>query len=314
MLEIMTSILITTSSFGKHDQSLIDDLTNKGIQITANPFGRKLTEPEVTELITRHQPLGIIAGVEPLSRAVLQQAINLKIISRCGIGMDSVDLKAAKELGIKVTNTPDGPTIPVAELTVGMILALLRRIHLVDGAIRRGEWERPMGGLLYGKTVGIIGCGRIGSYVAKLLASFGCKILGCDLFCSENECYEPTEIDELLAAADIVTIHIPYSEENHHFINRDRLNIMKKGTILVNAARGGLVNEKALYEALEKGRLAGAALDSFEEEPYKGPLRNLNNVLLTSHIGSYAKEARVMMERQAAENLLRELKKLGAIK
>jgi D-3-phosphoglycerate dehydrogenase len=307
----MTSILITTSSFGKHDSSLLRTLSENRLSYQMNPYSRKLTESEVCELIQQHQPVGIIAGIEPLTRRVLEKTKNLKVISRCGIGMDSIDLDAARKLGIVVTNTPDGPTIAVAELTLGMILSLLRRIHISDASIRRGEWIRPIGSLLYGKTMGLIGCGRIGLYLAKLLSSFGATIIGNDPLCKKSEYCILVGLDELFSRSDIVSLHIPYCIENHRFMSRERIYSMKKGAVLINAARGGIVDEEALYDALVSGHLGGAALDCFEREPYTGVLKSLDNVLLTGHIGSYAKEARILMERQAVENLLRKLEDAG---
>ena len=309
----MPNILITTSSFAKNESALIEKIEEKGFDVILNPYGRKLTEDEVDELIDRHQPVGMIAGVEPLTRSVLEKADNLKAISRCGIGIDSVDLEAARVLDIIVTNTPDAPTIPVAELTLGMILSLLRRIHLSDASIRKGGWERPMGNLLYQKTVGIIGCGRVGTYLARFLHPFECRILGYDLVSMDRGFCERVSLDALLHNADIITLHIPYSTENHHFINDERIKIMKHGAFLINAARGGLVDEDALYSALNNSSLGGAALDCFEVEPYNGQLKDLENILVTSHIGSYAKEGRVMMEKQSVENLFAVLKGIGSL-
>ena len=310
----MTEILITTSSFGKRDSSLLQTLSGNGLAYNLNPYSRKLTESEVSALIEQHQPVGMIAGVEPLTRKVLEKAQRLKAISRAGVGMDSVDLQAARDLGIAVTNTPDAPTIPVAELTLGMVLSLLRRIHISDASIRHGEWVRPMGNLLHGKTVGLIGCGRIGSYLGGLLSSFGCIILGYDPFINKSDKFSLVGLGKILSDTDIISLHIPYNQENHHFINAERIQNMKKGSLLINAARGGLIDEDALYNALSSGHLGGAAMDCFEEEPYAGKLKDLDSVLLTAHIGSYAQEGRILMERQAVENLLRELKKAGCIK
>jgi len=307
-------ILITTSSFAKSDRSLLETFVEQELQTVLNPYARKLTESEVSELIEQHQPIGMVAGVEPLTRKVLEKAKNLKVISRAGIGMDAVDLQAARDLGIVVTNTPDAPTIPVAELTLGMILSLLRRIHISDASIRRDLWVRPMGNLLHGKTVGLVGCGRIGTYLAGLLSSFGCIIFGYDPFLNKSDKFPLVDLKRILSDADIISLHIPYNQENHHFINAERIQKMKKGSLLINAARGGLVDEDALHDALSSEYLGGAALDCFEEEPYTGKLKDLDNVLLTAHIDSYAQEGRVMMEKQAVENLLRELKKAGCIK
>jgi D-3-phosphoglycerate dehydrogenase / 2-oxoglutarate reductase len=307
-------ILITTSSFDAKKSGLLQSLTANGFDCVLNPYGRKLTEAEVAELVEQHQPIGMIAGVESLTRRVLEKAGKLKIISRAGIGMDSVDLQAARDLGVVVTNTPDAPTIPVAELTLGLILSLLRRIHVSDAGIRRGDWVRPMGNLLHGKTVGIIGCGRIGTYLAGLLSSFGCIVLGYDPFINRPGHFQPEGLEQILSDADIISLHIPYNKDNHHFINAHRMQSMKKSALLINAARGGLVDEDALYNSLCSGHLRGAALDCFEQEPYTGELKDLDNVLLTAHIGAYAQEGRNIMEKQAVENLLRELKQAGCIK
>ena len=306
----MQNILITTSSFGEQSTELFAAMDSAGLKAIQNPYKRKLTESEADCLIQEYRPIGMIAGVEPLTRYVMERAPFLKVISRCGIGLDTVDLAAAGELGLMVTNTPDAPTIPVAELTIGLILSLLRAIHVADASVRSGGWERPMGSLLHDKTVGIIGCGRIGSYVGNVLSSFGCNLLGYDPYSTLSGITEASSIEKLLEDADIVLLHLPYTEDNHHIINSERLMNMKQGAMLVNTSRGGLVDEAALFEALKSGRLSGAAIDCFEHEPYAGPLAQLENTLLTSHIGSYAREGRMLMEQQSVENLLKALRDL----
>lgn len=303
----MQKILITTSSFAQNDPAPLHKLQEKGLKVVLNPYKRKLIEAEVTALLKEHRPTALLAGVEPLTAAALSAAPGLKVISRCGIGLDSVDLQAAADLGITVHNTPDAPTRAVAELTLGLILSLLRRIHVSSASISEGRWERPMGNLLYGKTVGIIGCGRIGACLAEMLQAFNCRLLGSDPACPQSDSFTLTELDQLLAEADIISLHLPYNKNTHHFINGERLDRLKKGSYLINAARGGLIDETALYNALNNGNLAGAALDTFEQEPYQGPLKDLTNTLLTAHIGSYASEARAMMEMQAVDNLLENL-------
>lgn len=303
----MNNVLITTSSFAENIPDFLASMESAGLRPILNPYRRKLSEDEVTALIREYQPIGIIAGVEPLTRAVMTTAPFLKVISRCGIGMDSVDLAAAAELGIIVTNTPDAPTIPVAELTIGLMLTLLRSLHLSDASIRRGEWERPMGTLLHGKTVGIIGCGRIGSCVARIASAFGCRVIGHDPYCSSHPNIELTTLENLLSIADVVSLHLPYMGDTHHLVDGERLALMKPEAVFINASRGGLVDEVALAGALAAGKLSGAALDCFESEPYSGPLVGLKNTLLTGHIGSYAREGRMIMERQAVDNLLKAL-------
>lgn len=307
----MNTILVTTSSFGTGKENPLQEIGNDSLEVVHNPFGRKLTEGEVEDLIERYQPVGMIAGVEPLTQRVLRSAKNLKVISRCGIGLDSVDLDVAKKLGIVVTNTPDAVTVPVAELTLALILILLRQLHLADASVRERKWVRPMGLLLNRKRIGIIGLGRIGTYLSRLLVPFECQLFGHDPYLDRHEYCSLLEMDELLAKSDIVTLHIPYSEENHHFISTEELSKMKEGAIIVNAARGGLVDERALFHALSSKKLWGAALDCYEEEPYKGDLATFENVVLSTHIGSYAKEGRIMMENDAVKNLINGLKDQG---
>lgn len=304
-------ILFTTSSFGKADSSVLEPLLARGLEAVLNPYGRRLSEEEVSGLVAEVGPVGMVAGVEPLTAQVLAGASGLRVISRCGIGLDNVDLEAAKELGVRVYNTPDAPTTAVAELTIGLILTLLRSISASDRSIRRGDWSRPMGRLLSELTVGIVGCGRIGAAVAGVLKGFGCEVLGCDPALNGHPGMEMTDLEPLLARADIVTLHLPYHPNLHHLINSDRIAKMKRGAFLINASRGGLVDETALYEALKSGYLSGAALDCFESEPYNGPLTKCENVVLTAHVGSYAREARINMEREAINNLLRGLDEAG---
>lgn len=309
----MKTILITTSSFGENDGTLIKKLESFGFLVVINPHKRKLTEEEVAALVKKYNPVGMIAGIEPLTRLVLQNAKKLKTIARCGIGMDSIDIEAVRDFGITVTNTPDAPTMPVAELTLGLILALLRKIHFSDASIRKKEWYRPLGHLLHGKTVGIIGCGRIGSHLSRLIGPFDCKILGYDPACPTAKQYQLVDLNFLLFHSHIVSLHIPYNRENHHFMDSKKIQSMKKGAFLINAARGGLVDEGALYNALACGHLGGAALDCYEKEPYLGNLATLDNILLSGHIGSYAIEGRNMMEKQSVENLLNEIEKAGGL-
>jgi D-3-phosphoglycerate dehydrogenase len=307
----MKNILITTSSFDKENLAPIERLESGAYSVVTNPFGRKLSEEEILDLIQKFAPVAMIAGTEPLTRGVLEKAEHLKIISRCGIGLDSIDLETARQLGIEVENTPDAPTVPVAELTVGLILSLLRDIHGSDAGMRKKQWVRPMGNLLQGKTVGIIGCGRIGSCVAKLVGAFGCRILGNDPVTGRPECLSMVSLETLLSESDIVSLHLPYTEKTHHLLDANRLRSLKRGAFVVNTARGGLIDEEALLDCLQNGHLAGAAIDCFEREPYDGPLAQLGNVVLTGHIGSYAKEGRTMMEKQAVENLLHGLMRGG---
>ena len=308
----MHKILVTTSSFDLENNAAIKALRDSGCEIVANPFKRRLTEAEVSGLLTP-DVFGMIAGVEPLTRAVLQNATALKVISRAGIGLDSVDLDSAQEFGITVSNTPQAPVPAVAELTLGLTLNLLRKISLADSDLRKGQWKPAMGNLLLGKTVGLIGYGRIGQATGKLFQAFGCQLIVSDPVFQGTEEVTSVSLDDLLSSADIVSLHMPYSPGAHHLIDTAKLGKMKNGSFLINTARGGLVDEKALEAALLSGHLAGAAVDAFENEPYSGPLAALPQVVLTAHMGSYAQESRARMELEAAENLLAGLRAKGLL-
>lgn len=307
-------LLFTTSSFNLDNFLERSAVEAAGFQLILNPFGKRLTESQVSELLD-DRVVGIVAGVEPLTRSVLQRAKSLKIISRCGIGLDSVDLEAAKELGITVYNTPDAPTLSVAELTLAHIQSLARRTSECDRAIRQGNWKPLMGCLLARQTVGVIGFGRIGQAVAKLLRAFGAQVLVYDIrSINVGDGVELVSLEYLLSRSDIVTLHIPYAADTHHIINKERLALMKSTALLVNVARGGLIDETALYAALQEKRLGGAALDCFELEPYTGPLLACENVHVTAHMGSYAREAREMMEAEACAALVKGLRHHGLLK
>lgn len=304
----MPKILITTSSFDLDNNTILKALLNEGYEIVLNPYGRRLRSEEVLGLMD-DDVVGMIAGVEPLTREVLEQAANLKVISRCGIGTNNVDLEAARALGIVVNNTPDAPTQAAAELTIGLMLDLLRKISQADKNIRNDKWKPLMGNLLSGKTVGIIGYGRIGRRVSEILPGFGAKPIFFDPHVTKGVggFERASSMAELLSSADIVSLHVPYSTETHYLINSNTLSLMKRGSYLLNVSRGGLINESDLLAALESGLLAGAALDTFEDEPYLGPLRELPQVVMTAHMGSYARESRVQMEAEAANNLVKGL-------
>lgn len=235
---------------------------------------------------------------------------NLKVIARVGVGLDNVDLIAAQKKNIEVLNTPDAVTAPVAELTLGLLLSLLRKIYTSHASILQHKWDRPMGMLLKGKTVGIMGAGRIGKYVANLVKAFGADVLIYDPFSSIHSYSIENNIETFASKADIITLHMPLTNENKEILNEKFFSMLKRGCYIVNTSRGELVNENDLYNALVSGKISGAALDVYNKEPYTGKLTELENVLLTAHIGSYAKEARYEMEKQAYEDAINYLKKI----
>ena len=309
----MNSFVISTSSFDTDNNPAIKRLLQQGLRVITNPYKRKLTEDEIIELLSGGA-IGLIAGIEPLTERVFQSAPNLKVISRCGAGMDSVDLAAARNHDIQVLNTPEAPAQAVAELTLGLILTLLRQVNPIDRAVRNGEWPRTQGRLLAAQTVGIIGLGYIGRRVARLCRAFEANVIAHDPFATQvPDGVTLMPLQQLLASADIVTLHTPYSADTHHLLDAKAFAAMKPEAIVINAARGGLVDENALLAALQSGKVSAAALDVFEQEPYHGPLIECGNVILTSHVGSLARESRQRMEIEAAENLLQGLIKTGLV-
>ena len=303
----MTKIAILTTSFAKADRKPLELIEGQGFSVVTNPTGRVLTKNEILPMIDGC--VGVIAGTEAYDRATLKQLKALKVISRCGVGVDTIDLSFCQESGIKVYTTPDCLTRSVAELVIGLTLNLLRHISLMDRHMRAGLWQKEMGNLLYEKRFGVIGLGRIGREVARLAGLLGAKVLFYDSLVQDGGAlWARLEIDELLKQSDIVSLHIPFTSENVNFMDARKIGLMKRGAYLVNCSRGGIVNEEALFNALKNKNLGGAAMDVFEKEPYTGPLLELENVIATPHIGSYAQEARVKMEIEAAENLIKGLK------
>ena len=300
----MDKIAITTTTFGEYDKEPLNLLDMNGFNVKLNPYQRRLKKDEVIELCK--DAIGIIAGTETLDVDIMETLTTLKVISRCGAGINNVSLVEADRIGIKIYNTPDAPTTAVAELTVGLIINLLRKVSWMDKELKMGQWKKRMGNLLYEKKVGIKGMGRIGTKVVELLKPFGCEIAYADPFVENGLLgLQRLSLKDMLCWADIVTVHVGVGEK---LIGKKEFQCMKKGALIINTSRGGVVDETVLYEDLKNGRLSGAAIDVFEQEPYTGPLKELENVILTPHIGSYAKEARVEMEKQAVENLLKGLR------
>lgn len=277
-------------------------MRSAGFDVVANPYGRKLSRQELGELLPGVS--GLIAGLEPLDRGVLEQS-DLRAISRCGVGMSNVDLDAARELGIAVRNTPDAPTTAVAELTLGAMLSLLRQIAPMNADLHAGRWSRLPGRQLEGKTVVIVGFGRIGRKVAQLVLAFGARVVAVDPGVSAAEpSIELSALADVLPEADVVTLHA--SGEDTIF-GETELRRVKPGALLLNGSRGGLVDEEALCGALDSGHIAGAWIDAFRDEPYDGPLTRYPQVLLTPHAGSFTVECRRRMEMEAVGNLLEAL-------
>ena len=301
-------VLISTSTFGACAQSPARLLSKLGFMVVLNPFKRKLAKNETLTLLK--DCCGIIAGTEVLDKEVLREAVKLKVISRIGVGVDNIDLVFAKNRGIRVFNTPEAVTESVAELAVGLILDCLRGISHSDREMKNGKWNKYMGSLLHGKTVGIVGLGRIGGRLAGILKqSFNCNVVYYDKY-KNNKKFKKLHLDKLFSVSDIISFN---SSSTDLILDSNSIKKLKKGVIIINTSRSNLIDEDAIAKALKDGTVSFAAFDVFSKEPYNGELRYLPNVILTPHIGSYAREARAEMEKQAVENLLKGFQKAGLL-
>lgn len=304
----MPKALISTVPFGDKNRLPLELLEEAGIEYLINPIGRKLKEDELADMISDFDVL--IAGTEPITDKVMARASRLKLISRVGIGLDSVDLLAAERRGIHVSYTPDAPAPAVAELTVGLMLSLLRSVHIANADLHRGEWHRHFGRRIPEVIIGIIGVGRIGQRVLKRLSSFGTpRVL-------VNDVHPDTKLvpelklewvskEEIYRTADVISLHVPLTVHTKNMIRAEHLNLMKPDVLLINTSRGGIINEHDLAKALDAERLGGAAIDVFEHEPYTGPLTRIERCLLTSHMGSMSIDCRTRMEIEATEEAVR---------
>ena len=305
-------ILVTPTSFGSQDPKIKIDLENLVDEVVYNTTGKPLNSGQLQNLLADVD--GYIAGLDEIDAEALASAPNLRVIARYGVGYNNVDLSAADKQGIIVTNTPGANAIAVAELTVGLILNMLRPIIPAVQRTKSGEWPRFKGYSLEGKTVGLLGLGAIGKEVARRLIGFGCNILAYDLYPDEKFTAEHgiklALLDDILPAADILSLHLPGTPETIGMVNGEFINKMKSGAWLVNTARGDLIDQAALLQALEAGKLRGAALDVYPEEPpaADSPLFKLEQVITTPHMGAHADSAANLMGSMAVEECLRVLK------
>jgi len=289
----MYKVRSTSLDFGKTDRAPIDLLIENGCEFESLQIDANSEEQGIE--VARDADV-LVVGLQRMTEKVLDAAKRLKVIGRCGVGLDNIDLKAAGARKIPVVYTPGANAQTVADLTLGLMLALARKIPQADRMTRGGQWKRIMGNDIWGKTLGICGLGQIGFNVAKRAKGFDMNIIAYDLF--ENLplagelgiSYRSKA--EILREADFISLHLPLTPETRGFISDGDLRAMKKTAILVNTSRGGIVDEKALYLALKEGKIAGAALDVFEHEPPgKTPLVELDNFIGSPHIGGVTTEA-----------------------
>lgn len=301
-------VLVTATSF-KPDRPTpaLEKLQQFADEIIYNPYGRPLTEEELIPLLQGCD--GYIAGLDYVTEGVLERCDRLKVVSRYGAGVDRVDLAAAARLGIPVCNTPGANAQAVADLALGLMLCAARKLPMLDRSTRGGAWVRSTGVELYGKTLGILGLGAIGKSVAKRGQGFDMKVLAYDPYLDQAYAdahgIVPATFDEVVAQSDVISLHLPLNDQTRHVIDRKAMEAMKPGVILINTARGGLIDEEAAYELLKSGHLGGLGLDAYEVEPPAGsPLFALDNVVSTPHTGSHTAEATACMAEMSVQNLI----------
>lgn len=299
---------VGASSFAQEDATPLRLLEQAGVTLVPNPHRRRMTEPEIIDYLRDERLDGLLAGLEPLNRKVLESARGrLKALARIGIGMANVDQGAAREFGIRVSSTPDGPTEAVAEATLASLLCLLRDLEPMNRALHAGEWPKGITRSLAETRVLVVGYGRIGRRVSATLAALGAQVRVCDPFLPEGagtEGLPRVSLEEGLADTDVISLH---ASGEGVILGAAEFARMPKGVILLNPSRGNLVDEAALAAALDEGRVGKAWLDVFWQEPYRGPLLRYPQVLMTPHAATYTRRCRLAMESEAVRNLLRDL-------
>jgi D-3-phosphoglycerate dehydrogenase / 2-oxoglutarate reductase len=291
----MTYRVVSTSpTFGYYVAEPVEYLKSHGFEVTLAPQGKKWSEADLIEAAKEYDAM--VVGIEKITAPVVQASTKLRIMTKHGAGVDNIDVKTATARGVVVTSAPGANSDAVADLTLGLFLSLARTIPFADRSVREGKWPRLAGLQLNEKTLGIIGLGQIGKKVAKRASGFDMRVLVYDVVQDEAFARQSgiryVPLAELLAQSDFVSIHVPLIPSTHRLIGERELRLMKKDAFLVNISRGNIVDEEALYRVLKEGRIRGAALDVFSQEPPVGsPFLSLDNVVLTPHMGGYTLEA-----------------------
>lgn len=303
-------LLIAIDIFDKNNLGLLADASQYGLEVIRNPTGSELDYKQHSGLFS--QVDYIIAGLEQYDRNFFSNFKNIKCISRVGVGVDSIDVDAAKEFSVPIYITSDQPSVSVAELCISNMIALLRSSFKMSESLKMSKWTQIQGRDLRNCTVGIVGFGAIGKQVAKRLQPFGCKILGTgrtwDTASASKYGVERSELKSLFEKSNIVTVHLPLTKETQGVITRGLIQLMPKDSILVNTSRSGVVDNHAVRDAILEKKLVGAAIDVFSEHRKISPYEDLENVILTPHIGSHTIETRRAMEQMAFENILSHIK------
>lgn len=298
-------IAVTSRSFSRHPV-LRKELANLYPSARFNDKGKSMDGEELIAFLRGAERA--ITALEPLGDAEFDQLPELRVVSKFGVGVDMIDLEAMQKHDVKLGWTPGVNRHSVAELTVMMMIALLHRVPEALETVGKGQWQQIRGRQLGEKTIGIIGCGHVGKLLCTYLKPYGCKILAHDIldfpeFYQKND-VTPANLETVLQSSDVVTLHVPLNSSSRQILSRERMSLMRQGAVLINAARGGLVDEQALFDMLDSGHLAGAGLDVFAEEPpVDRRLIELPNVMVTPHIGGSTEEAVLAMGRAAIRGL-----------
>lgn len=301
-------VLITSRSFGQVSDEPLNILKANGIEYHFNDQPGLVDEERFLEIIGQYD--GLIIGADPFTARIMYKAGNLKIICKHGVGLDNIDLEAAKERRIVVTNVPATNSDAVADLAFGLMLDVARKISITSAQVKNGQWGRVIGTDVCNKVLGIIGFGAIGRRVARRAFGFDMDVLVYDPFLKDVpqalSWVKQVEFDDILRRCDFLTVHVPLAPATRHLIDAAAMAKMKQGSFVINTARGGIVDEKALYDALKSGHLGGAGLDVVEHEPPVGnPLLELDNVTIVSHIASYSREALSKVSIVCANNIVK---------
>lgn len=307
----MSKVLVTSRSFGQVSQEPVKYLEDRGFQVSY--YNQEYEEEGLIDNLKGCE--GLIVGAHPLTERVFLETPGLRCVVKHGAGLDNIDMEAARRNDVWVDNVPSTNSDAVADLTMGLLIDVARKISCSDRQVREGLWEKAIGVDAYGKTLSLIGFGTIGRKVAKRARGFSMRILTYDPYLKEipeeyGDYVALTDFGEAIAAADFLSLHLPLTSETRNLIGNNEMAMMKQGSFLINTSRGGIVNEKALVRALDQGQLRGVSLDVLEEEPLpvNHPLRGRENVIITSHIGMYSEEAINAVSLQAAQKLVTVLK------
>lgn len=310
VINMNVKVLVTPRSYGKTDPVVFEMLEKAGAEVVRNTTGSILSKEKMIELLADCD--GLIVGVDPVDADVIAAAPRLRAIAKYGVGVDNIDLEAAQARGIAVSRTVGANSEAVADYAMALMMAVARKTVLIDKQCRLGDWKKITTRDISGSTIGILGFGAIGKHVAARSKGFGMRVLAYDVIWDEAYAkangITKASPEEIYAQADIISLHLPLLPETRNFIGKEQLEQMKPDAILINTARGGLIDEAALLEALKEGRLYGAGIDAFEQEPPTNPAWfQLDNVVLGSHCAASTVGAARNMGRMATENIIADL-------